>query len=406
MGKKQFGFLVAGQSLANIGDVFYIVSMITLVYTITGTAVYTAMFPALRCLAQFTSGILAPLLLDRFRLRSIIIASQLGQTILLLGLTVYSAQIDAHSPLYGLYGFIILMALLDGWTTPTRNAMIPLLVEKDQLMRANGLMSTVDQSVQMAGWAMGGVLVAWLGGTTVLWLTFAMFSLSALSLFFIRLPKSERSQEKNRPGIRDSLKEGWSYIWTMKPIRILTTMDFLEGIAGGVWMAAILLVYVNEVLHQGEQWWGFINASYFLGTIAGGVIVIALANQLNRRLLVTVIGGTLCTGLLTLCFIYVSVPVWALVISALFGPVYQLQAIAKQTLYQRVVPTNLLPKVLSAQAALAYITFGFSAIGLSYVSDHFGIRATYDVAAALIFTGAALGWFCRSAIRIITQVES
>lgn len=403
MGKKQFRFLVAGQALANMGDVFYIVSMITFVYTITGTAVYTAMFPALRCVAQFTSGILAPLLLDRFRLRSIIIFSQFGQTLLFLALTLYSTQLGQQSSLYGLYGFILVMAFLDGWTTPARNAMIPLLVEKEQLLRANGFLATVDQSVQMAGWAAGGILVAWLGGTTVLWLTLAMFSLSVLALFAIRLPQAGQPRDQERQGLRASLHEGWAYIWKRKPIRILTTMDVLEGIAGGVWMAAILLVYVNEVLHQGEQWWGFINASYFLGTITGGVIVIALAKQLRDRLLMPIIGGTLCTGILTVCFIHVHIPIWVLVIAALFGPVYQLQAIAKQTIYQRIVPAELLPKVLSAQATLGYITFGLSAVGLSYVSDRFGVRATYDVAAVLIFAGAALGWLKRRTLQEIGE---
>lgn len=406
MGKKQFGFLVAGQALANLGDVFYIVSLITFVYTITGTALYTAMFPALRCAAQFVSGMLAPIVLDRFSLRQIILASQLTQTLLLWALTLYSKQLDGDSSLYGLYGFILVISFLDGWTTPARNAMVPHLVEKQDLLRANGLMATIDQSVQMAGWAAGGILVAWLGGTNVLWMTLVMFSLSVISLFSIRLPQTKDTEEQGRQSLQDSLKEGWAYIWKIPQIRILTTMDFLEGIAGGVWMAAILLVYVNEVLHQGEQWWGFINSSYFVGTIAGGVIVMALAKRLENHLTMPVIGGTLCTGILTLLFIQVSIPVWALIIAALFGPVYQLQAIAKQTIYQRIVPTDLLPKVLSAQGTLAYITFGLSVVGLSYVSDHYGVRATYYVAAVLIFAGAALGWVNRRTLVAIDKLEA
>lgn len=403
MGKKPFHLLVAGQALANLGDVFYIVSLITLVYTSTGSAVYTAMFPVLRCMAQFTSGVLAPLILDRYRLQTIMQTSQASQTILLLTLTIITTLTSEHVPLYGLYGFILLIAFLDGWTVPARNAMIPRLVDHEQLLRANGLISTVDQSVQMIGWALGGILVAWLGANTILWLTVGMFLLSTVALFYIRLRPYHHEQNDHSIRIWDSLKEGWTCLWKVPQLRVLTMMDVLEGIAAAVWMAAILLVFVNEVLHKGEEWWGYINASYLIGTIVGGVTVLAAAKKLEQRLVLPIVGGMFLSGIFILLFVTIHIPVWSLFISALFGPIYQLQAIVKQTVYQRVVDSRLLPKVLSAQAAVAYVTFGLSAIGLSSISDQFGVQSTYYVSAGLTFIGTAIGFFNRKTLVVQNQ---
>ncbi|MGE5703281.1 MAG: MFS transporter, partial [Clostridia bacterium] len=353
--------------------------------------------------AQFTSGVLAPLILDRYRLQTIMQTSQASQTILLLTLTIITTLTSEHVPLYGLYGFILLIAFLDGWTVPARNAMIPRLVDHEQLLRANGLISTVDQSVQMIGWALGGILVAWLGANTILWLTVGMFLLSTVALFYIRLRPYHHEQNDHSIRIWDSLKEGWTCLWKVPQLRVLTMMDVLEGIAAAVWMAAILLVFVNEVLHKGEEWWGYINASYLIGTIVGGVTVLAAAKKLEQRLVLPIVGGMFLSGIFILLFVTIHIPVWSLFISALFGPIYQLQAIVKQTVYQRVVDSRLLPKVLSAQAAVAYVTFGLSAIGLSSISDQFGVQSTYYVSAGLTFIGTAIGFFNRKTLVVQNQ---
>nr|MDF9459742.1 hypothetical protein [Bacillus pumilus] len=59
-------------------------------------------------------------------------------------------------------------------------------------------------------------------------------------------------------------------------IRTLTVLEMLSMSGRSIWTGAIILVYVTEVLHQPETWWGFINASYFGGTILGGLLVFAV----------------------------------------------------------------------------------------------------------------------------------
>ncbi len=405
MNSKDFRLLIVGQTMANLGDVFYIVALVTFVYTLTGSALYTALFPALRTGAQFVSGILAPLMLDRFRLHALLLSSQLSQTILLFFLIVFANTSLQVSNMYLLYVFILLLAFLDGWTTPTRNAMIPLIVNKDQLLSANSLLSTVDQTVQMVGWSLGGIIIAWIGGESVLWLTFGLFVISTISIFFISL-RHRQVQQTNKPkGLRNSLKEGWMAVWHNKALRVLTFMDVLEGVAGAVWMSAILLVYVDEVLHKGEAWWGFINSSYFIGTILGGVIVMALAKRLNDRLVPSIILGTLFAGALTAAFAFVAVPFLALLFSAAFGPVYQLQTIAKQTICQRSVGVELFPKVLSAQMTLSYITFAASVFAMTFLADHFGVKTAYYAGGALILLAGLIGLICKNSLRPSGETE-
>ena len=45
-----------------------------------------------------------------------------------------------------------------------------------------------------------------------------------------------------------------------------------ETFAGTIWIGAITMAYVTTVLHKGEEWWGYINTSYYVGTLIGGLL--------------------------------------------------------------------------------------------------------------------------------------
>ncbi|MDO7486846.1 hypothetical protein Q5O89_15605 [Peribacillus frigoritolerans] len=66
---KSFKVLISGQSLANAGDVFYIVALITSVYNVTNSLFYVSLVPVINMLGGFLGGLLAPLLIDRYKLK-------------------------------------------------------------------------------------------------------------------------------------------------------------------------------------------------------------------------------------------------------------------------------------------------------------------------------------------------
>nr|WP_255309741.1 MFS transporter [Brevibacillus sp. WF146] len=328
---KPFCFLWMGQSLANLGDVFYVVAVISAVYAATDSAVFTAMVPVLFVAAQAVSGFLAPLVFQRMPLLAVLIMSQGAKTLLLFLATRLVAGSGAHAQaVLSVLVLVFAIAFLDGWAAPARNALVPRLVERERLLRANGLLAATDQSVQFAGWAAGGLLVAWLGHAAVLWGTSAAYLLATVALIFVH-PVSGTERREDDKG----LLAGWRAIGRNRRLRLLVAIDVLEGWAGAVWVAAIMLPFVTQVLKKGEAWWGYLNAAYMLGSIAGGAVMLALASRLRDNLPRWVTVGTGASGLVTLLFGASGSPVAALVFSFALGPVFQLQAIAKQTMLQQ-----------------------------------------------------------------------
>ncbi|MBB6669262.1 MFS transporter [Cohnella nanjingensis] len=396
--QRGFGYLWAAQSLALFGDAFYVIALVTLVYRETGTATLTALVPIARVGALLVSGILAPLAIRRYPLVRILRFAQGTQTLFLVLMTIYCALSSGKVSLGMLFLFIALASLAEGCVAPARNSLLPRLVPEDRLVKANGYLSATDQSAQFVGWAIGGTLAATMGSANVLWLSAGLFTLLLAAVFGIREKDSsiphDRAAEAEASKWQ-TIREGWVVIWRSRLLRTVTFTEVVEGVAGGVWAGALMLVFVQEQLHLGEEWWGFLNASYLIGAIAGGLIALSLSRRIDRALGAFAIGGAFIFGALTLAYAFAQVPGYALAISLLLGPPYQMKDIAKRTLFQKNVDAALLPKVFSAHGTVLYATFGISVFVMSAVSDLLGIQAAYLVSARLFLAStafASLNW--------------
>ncbi|TGV24944.1 MFS transporter, partial [Mesorhizobium sp. M00.F.Ca.ET.186.01.1.1] len=117
MWHRRFLFLWAGQTLANLGDIFYIVAFISVVYAVSGSVMYTAFVPVVILSAQSVSGLTAPLLFRRLSLPSMLVLSQALKTCLLAAAAVLVDRTAGTNgqAIWLLLGLGGLIAFMDGW---------------------------------------------------------------------------------------------------------------------------------------------------------------------------------------------------------------------------------------------------------------------------------------------------
>ncbi|WP_068793739.1 MFS transporter [Brevibacillus laterosporus] len=395
---KQVRFLWVGQMLANAGDVFYIISLLTLVFEKTHSAVYTGFVPLTIILAQTVSGFLAPLMQRRFSLSILLFLSQFAKTIL-LGLLVFVTQWSALPLLFSL-GLASFISFLDGWATPARNALLPRIAQPVHLLRLNSLFATTDQVIQFMGWALGGMLVAFLGITYLFAVSLGLFILSTVCMAYLHDPISQATTRMDSSSNKEALLRGWNYILRSRALFTLTCMDVLESLTGAIYVAAIMLFYVSDVLGKGQEWWGYLNASYFVGMIAGGLLLVVIATHVSRYFLSFLLGAGLFSALVTLG-LGVTQSAWvALFLSFLSGPATQIQYVSKQTYFQRNVDSLYLPNVLSAKSTVEYVGYGLSVLILTNVVAVYGAAMAYIAASGILLTSLLLGFIMRQAFKI------
>lgn len=394
MKNKSFHYLWIGQGFANLGDIFYVVGLISLIYALTGSALYLSLLPFTTTFFRFISSLFAPLIIDRVPLKRILVQPQMWKTILLIVLGIYLSyfnQAQAEVPLI----FIALISLLDGVAAPVSVSLTPQLVPKRELMKANGFLNVMTQTIFVAGWPIGSILLIATDSRFIIWLTVILYALSTLCSVKIKVIE----QLVTKPlSSGNSIRSGWGAIIKTPTIRTLITLDFITTLASGIWMAAVIYVYVEENLQLGEQWWGFINTSYFIGMIISGLLVIRFAHLVERHLYFFIVFGLFLSSFLTFLFGSTTIPALALLLACLSGIPEQIREVSYTKLFQDHASGKTLAKIYSAWGAVTNLTFSFSVLLIGYITEKFGVTSAFKFASSLIFLAFLYAWWSKKNI--------
>lgn len=391
---KRGGFLYywTAHSSISLAGVVYIMVLTTFMYQESGSAFIAALFPLFNAVARFVAGLTAPLVMEKFGFSKLLVRLQVMKALLLTTLVIAFPYISSQVSI--LCMFILLIAFTEGWGNPLIQSMVPRLVAPDRLVKANSSLSVTSQSLQIAGYTFTGFLVVRFGHMPTLIMSCVLIWVSVLSLWIAA--RSMKAKEPAAAGRAkpswEVIREGWFYLWRNPTLRIVTMMDMIEGIAGTIWVGAITLVYVKEVLHQGEAWWGFINASYYVGAIVGGLLMLLLSSFIQKNLIPCMAVGSAVFSLLTLWYGLNSIPIVALILCIAMGPAYQLRDVAQQTALQSSVNQEMLPKIYASRDILLSTVTSLSIAVIGLIADTLGIRMVYIAGSICIAISAGLSF--------------
>ncbi|MFJ5770130.1 MFS transporter [Psychrobacillus sp. NPDC093180] len=378
---RNFLYLLVGQSLANIGDVIYIVGVISMIYSLTESATASAFVPFTITFSMFISSVLTPLLIGKFNLKHLLVGSQVGKTVFLFGLCILlMTGLDANKLVF-LFVVISLIALLDGCANPIRQTLIPYYVTEDSLVKANGVAETVTQSIQIGTWFFGSMLLVVFNPNQLLWLVTILFVFSSIVLSLLKNVEHKEETSENK---WFQLTKGWKTIKRTPLLKTVVRMEIVETIAGSVWIAAIILVYVEQALMAKEYWWGFINASFFVGLVVGSLLCIKFSLVVDNSRHVFILIGASMTCIFTVIFGLTSFPIIAVILSALIGLFGQLKNIPQQTLVQTSVPKEQLATVYTSLGTIGTGMFGIASLTMGILSDLFGVRSVFILSGILL----------------------
>ncbi|HEY4552139.1 MAG TPA: MFS transporter [Bacillaceae bacterium] len=373
--RRSFHLLWVSQGLSNAGDVFYIVALISLVFSSTHNALSLSLIPVTITFSRLAGSLAAPLLIDRFKLKQILVQSMSGKTLLLFVVFALSG-----APLTMILVLVSMNAFLDGFASPTRNAMIPDLAGDRHLEKANSLISITDNGVNIASWPLGALFVTVFSERPLLGVTVIIYGTAVVLMLGVRHTGLKVSM--GRQSFFTKISDGWKISWKHSTLRSLFFIDFLTAFAGSVWISAILYVYVDEILGKGEAWWGYINSAYSVGFLIGGYLFYRFTRLPLHK---AVIWGLMLTGIGTILFTYPFSSTWSLIVSLFLGIVGQIQGIAMLTILQTNANREKLAHIFSAQDVVITGTFGVGTLLFGWLAEERGIETVFLAAAALSF---------------------
>ena len=371
---KNIRKLMVSQGIANLADVFFKVVVIANVFILSGSVISTSLVPILIGLSYFLASFLVPLVTKRLALNRVLFLTQFGKTILLAFL-VFLLKYSENISIPFLYAIVIFISILDGFAAPVSYAIVPRYAS--DLAKANAALSMSGESVQLVGWGLGGLLFASLGMNHSLLIVLVLFTLSTIMMFGLPLvEKEELSSEKSF----ETLIKGWRLVVKESRLRFIVQANLLEILANTIWVSSVLLVFVTEILHQSESYWGYVNTAYSLGIILGGAIIFRLAEKVVIYKYQTMTFSLITTALVTLLTLLFPNAAVFLLLSLVIGFLSQIKEIPESVLLQESVDEKELVNVYSAIEVVSTLAFSTSVFLMSFITEYFGVFTSFGLA--------------------------
>jgi MFS family permease len=279
---RNFRLFFFGQLISLIGVWMQSTAQQWLVYRITGSQVKLGMITFIGFLPVLVMSLFMGVIVDKYSRRAIVVGTQ---TWFMLG-----AAALAIITFLGLvrYEHILLISFLMGignaLDMPARQAFYIDLVERDDLMNAIALNSSVFNGARIIGPAIGGLVVAQLGEAPA----FSINSITYLAviggLLMMHLPPSRPLDT-----VENSLQEfgsGVKYLLSNKRIMGLVIMIAALGITSFSYLT-LLPVFAEDVLQIGVEGFGGLLSAQGLGALIGALVLAFWGDRIHKgRLLV------------------------------------------------------------------------------------------------------------------------
>ena len=277
------------------------------------------------------------------------------------------------------------------------------LVNRDQYVEANSLLSTTRSGSFVAGPALGGALIQALGAPVAMVLDTASFAFSGLMISRVRVterPPADRSQTLVRHAVQ-AFGYLWRHPYMAASLRCCTTLNFFSFLA-----AALVVLYASRSLGLTA---GAIGLAFGVGAV-GGLVGAMLAGRIARWIGA---GHTIAVGAVLFSAPYAIIPLasgpdWTMVVllalvEAISGFGIMLFDINIMALQTAVVHDDLRSRVSGAFATVNYGIRPLGALVGGGLGSLLGVGPTLVVAAV----GGTLSiiWLVKSPILGTRAIE-
>jgi predicted MFS family arabinose efflux permease len=260
-------------------------------------------------------------------------------------------------------------------------AVIPALVESDQLDSANGRLQAAEWSANsFVGPPLGAALFA-LAASLPFLFDAASFMVAALFVTAIGGSfRSEGSPDRDPPALRREIAEGLRWLWGHRVLRTLAVMAGITNLVG-TGIMAIFVLFAQDILKVGDIGYGVILTTVGVGGLLGSLAASTVAKRLGPG---TALLATL--AVMAVASVIVGVTSNAVVAAAMtgvFGLAIAQWNVVAVSLRQRLTPDPLRGRVASVARLLAWGTQPLGALLGGAVASTVGLRAPFFVAGAV-----------------------
>ena len=393
---RNFRLFWFGQLISLIGTWMQSTAQAWLVLELTHSAWWLGVVGALQFLPVLLFALFGGVLADRLPKRTVLLFTQ--SSAMLLAFTLWILVATGVVQLWHVLILATCLGLINALDMPTRQAFVVEMVGREDLPNAVALNSSLFNMARILGPGIGGILIALLGVAPLFLLNGISFIAVLIGLAMIDMQqlhalakRDEFQQGTRKPGTLKSLREGLAYVRNTPSVLLVIAVVGIVSLFG-INFNVVLPLFATDVLNVGAVGFGFISATFGLGSL---ISALWLAWGNNRPSMSRLLMGTIAFGILEALFAISHLYLLSLVLIAGVGfAQIAFSALANTTL-QTVTPDHLRGRVMSVYMM---VFAGSTPLGNLFIG---GLAHLYNAPIALL-VGALLsliaavgGWILR-----------
>jgi len=273
---RDFRLMWFGACTSSIGTWMQIVAQGWLIYRLSHSAFLLALDQFLGGIPIFLFSLIGGVVADRVERRKILLVSQYIQMGSAALLTILVATGSVH--VWHILCLSFVSGLAQAFGGPAYQALIPILVDRDDMPNAIALNSIQFNMAVTIGPALAGQAVAKLGerwcfGLNALSFLAPIISLSIISARFL--------PEATVESIFSSLKQGIKFVRQQSSMEALTVLAFCMTTLS-MPLRTYIPVFVEDIFHRGPETYGNLLSLMGVGSICGSLLVASKGNMQSK----------------------------------------------------------------------------------------------------------------------------
>ncbi|AOS65702.1 MFS transporter [Actinoalloteichus hymeniacidonis] len=400
---SRFWTLFSSTTVSNLGDGVGRVALPLLAATLTRDPILVGSLVSFSFVPWLLFALISGALVDRIDRRKAMIGANLVRAVIVGGLGLI--VLAGGAQIWMLYIAAFLLGAAETLYDSAARAMLPSVIDRDQLERGNGRMEASEVvSQEFLGAPLGSLLFVLVAAGPFL-ANSAGFLVAALLLFALpgsyrAVPKAAESTAESGSAaepsaertpasrsLRAEIAEGLRWLWAHRLLRPLMLLTGLVTVALEASMALVVLLVVDE-LNLSEAIFGLFALAMGLGGLLAGLVAGVVTSRLPRA--VVLVASVALAGLSVLAIGVLPGPILAaamLTLSALFIVLFN---VITMSLRQAVIPASLFGRIQGAYRTVIWGLMPLGGLLGGLIASVAGLRAVYLVSGiALLGTSVA-----------------
>jgi MFS family permease len=377
---RNFQLFFAGQLISLIGTWMQQVAQSWLIFRLTHSAILLGLVGFFGQIPSFILGPLGGHVADVFNRRKVLIVTQTWSMILafiLAGLTLGGVIQKWH-----IFVLAALLGVVNAFDVPVRQAFLVQMVERDDLMNAIALNSSMFNGARIVGPAVAGLLVAAIGEG---WCFFANgVSYVAVIIGLVMMSPRILPQSVSSSPLAN-IVEGFRYVAHTAPIRALLLLLGLASFAGMPY-TVLMPIFAEDIFHSGARGLGLLMGATGLGALIGSIMLAVRSTVRGLGQWVAI--ASLSFGASAILFAFSRSFVLSMIVLVPVGMAMMVQTASSNTLIQSMVPDELRGRVMAVYTMMFVGLGPIGALIAGALAHRIGAPITVAAGGVLTMLGA------------------